>query len=162
MAALFGEEPIILEEEKPKKKKSELFEMIRMMFEQPKKFADISNYDKSKYFFMMNRFFAIKFPIQAAMFNHRKINPGEAVQVWADMLRPLFNSTPSFIFESLKKTKKAKKVKLKHKVEESTISYYAQKYLLREADVEFAIESIGKPFIDELLIIQKAISNKIK
>jgi hypothetical protein len=162
MGALFGEDPVVLEETKPKKKKSELFEMIKMMFEQPTKFADIPPHDKAKYFFMMNRFFAIKFPVQAALFNNTKINPGQAVQIWADMLKPLFNTTPSFIFSALKRTKKVKKEKASHKIEQNTISYYAQTYMLREADVEHAIQHIGKPFIDELMQIQKAISSKIK
>ena len=159
---LFGAQILDVIEEKPKKKKSELFEMIKMMFEQPSKFAELSIHEKSKHFFMMNRFFSIKFPIQAQMFNHLKISPGHVIQIWADMLRPLYNSTPSFIFNAIRNTKKKKKEKIVHKIEESTISYYAQRFMLSERDVNFAIDTLGKPFISELMLIQKALSKTIK
>jgi len=160
--ALFGK-PVLEEiEEKPKKKKSELFEMIKMMFEQPAKFADLSIHEKSKYFFMMNRFFSVKFPIQAQYFNHIKISPGNAVQIWADMLRPLFNTTPQFIFDAIRGTKKKKKEKALHKIEAETISYYAQRNQTSEAVVNEAISIIGREFIDELMLIQKALNKKIK
>jgi hypothetical protein len=105
---------------------------------------------------MMNRFFAIRFPIQAQLFNNTNINPGEAVQIWADMLGGIYSTTPKFIWDGLKKTKKQKKENKLHILELSTLQYYAGKHQLSITQVEEAIIYFGEPFINELKIIEKA------
>lgn len=142
------------------KKKSPLFDHLNLMFKKPKEFADLSNYEKNKHMFMMNRFFSMKYPAQAQYLNKLNINGAQVVQYWANTLSNLYTSVPGWIWQGLKgvKTKKASKKKLLS-VKDSTITYYCQKMNLSKREVEYAIKTIGDEFKQELLSIEKMIEN---
>lgn len=143
--------------------KSPLFDQINMMFSDPKKFSSQPSYEKGKNFFMMNRFFAIKFPIQSNFFNHVKMNTNEAVQVWCDMLSPQSTRTPGWIWQGLRGAKKKKIEKKKEsKVNEETLKFYCSRKQLSRKDVDYAITTLGEPFIEELLQVQKMLEEKPK
>jgi len=108
---LFGEEIQEEIEEEVKAKEPSLFDYMNMMFKQPAKFAELPNYTKAKNFFMMQRFFSIKHPLIADAFNNIKIDNGHAVQCWSNLLSKIYNTTPSWIFNTLKATKNSKKEK---------------------------------------------------
>lgn len=90
----------------------ELFDVIKKMFDSDDKWAQIPNWDKNRYFFMINRIMAIQFPNIAHQFNHIKINPVSAVDWWHGNLRNVYKKYPQWIFTS------AKSVKEKNKKEE--------------------------------------------
>ena len=144
------------------KPKSNLFDDIKMMFERPDKFEQLSNHEKGKNFFMINRFLSIKFPLQAQLFNNTNINAGEAVQIWSDILSPIYSTTPSFIWNGLKKTKKQKKSKKLHTFNMSTIEFYANLHDLSISEVEKCIEYIGEPFSNMLGDIEIMMSKKLE
>jgi hypothetical protein len=143
--------------------KSQLFDQINLMFSNPKKFTAQANYVKGKEFFMMNRFFAIKFPIQANFFNHIKMNTNEAVQIWCDMLSPQSTRTPGWIWQGLKGAKKKKAEKKKKTIiNDDTLKFYCSKKQLSRKDLDYAIKTLGQPFVEELLQIQNMIEEKVK
>lgn len=145
------------------KQKSPLFDQLNLLFGNPNKFSEQTTYEKSKNFFMMNRFFAIKYPMQANYMNHIKINTGEVVQVWCDMLSKTNNRTPGWIWGGLKGVKKKKEEKKKElEINEETIKFYCSKTMNARKDVDKAIKIIGDPFIKELLQIQNILEQKIE
>jgi len=150
------EEKIVKEKEKAK---SPLFDLLNLMFKDPKKFEKIPGYEKGKHLFMLNRFFSIKYPIQAQMLNKLNINGVEAIQYWASTLTKLYSSTPTWIWEGLKGVKVKKEQKKKEiEIKESTIKYYCLKMQLSKSEVEYAIKTLGDPFKKELLNIEKMIN----
>jgi hypothetical protein len=133
-----------------------LFDYINMMFKTPVRFTSLSTYEKSKSFFMMNRFFAIKYPIQAQMFNRLTMNTGEAVQYWCDSLSKIYNTTPGWIFNALKSVKTTKKEnKEKVNISDETIRYYCKINQCAIKDVEYAISVLGDEMVNELKTIEK-------
>jgi len=143
--------------------KPQLFDQINLLFSNPRKFSAQPPYVKGKEFFMMNRFFAIKFPIQAGYFNHIKMNTNEAVQVWCDMLSPQTSRTPGWIWQGLKGAKKKKVAKKKEsKLTDETLKYYCSKKQISRRDLEYAIKTLDKSFTEELLQIQTMIEEKVK
>ena len=140
-------------------KKQPLFDQMKLMFQNPKEFAKLTNYEKGKYFFMFNRFFAIKYPINANLLNKTKIPPGEAVQVWSDLLTKVYNRIPQWIWSGIKGVKNKKEETKKNKIEPETILFYAQKHQISTKEVEYALKTIGPEFEQELLKIQKLLKN---
>lgn len=146
-----------IKEPKPKKG-SPLFDSLKLMFKNPVKFKDLSNYEKTKNGFMMNRFFSIKYPIQAQMMNRMYINGGESVQYWGSMLSKLYTDVPTWIWTTLKqiKTKKSE-IKNKLPVKEETLNFYCQKMQISRKDLDYAIDVLGDKFIKELKQIEKTL-----
>jgi hypothetical protein len=86
----------------------ELFDFIKVIFEQNKKYEDLKNYDKVKHNFMLNRFMSIQYPIQAQMFNKLGISPLGVSDSWRKVGRN-YKKTPGWIFTKLKKNQKNQK-----------------------------------------------------
>ncbi len=157
MAVLFGDEPIKVSEEiQQTKQKSDLWELMTMMFTNPQKFAKVSTYEKSKHIFMMHRSFAIKYPIQAAMLSTLKINAGEVVQYWSDNLSKIYNKTPAWIFNGFKNVKKTKVVeKNKFDVKDETLQYYCEKNQCSRRELNEVLEYCGEKFVNRLKELEK-------
>lgn len=131
----------------------ELFETINSMFANPAAFEKISLHERGRHFFMVNRLFSIKFPVQAQYLNHTKIHPGNAVTYWSETVGKMFSKTPGWMYV---KTKKAREEKAKSQpISETTIKYYCQKNQCSRRDVETAMILVGQPFLDELKSLQK-------
>jgi hypothetical protein len=81
----------------------ELFDLVKTMFTDSKKYSTIKNSDKSKNFFMVNRFFAIKFPSTANSLNRVGINSWAIVDLW-QTVASRFTKVPGWIFTKTKKT----------------------------------------------------------
>ena len=149
------------EKEEKKEKKSNqlsLFDYINMMFADPDKFSKLSSYEKSKNFFMMNRFFAIKHPIQANIFNHIKIESGEAVQYWCDSLSKVYKRTPEWIFNTLREVKtEKKKEKEKFDFKEETIDKYCAVHKCSRRDFFEALDFFEDEFIEDLKKFEKLV-----
>ena len=83
----------------------QLFDYIKVLFGKDENWDKVSNYDKSRNSFMCNRFFSIKFPIQANLFNTLKIDPIGQAESWR-MVASKFNKVPGFIYTKVKKEPK--------------------------------------------------------
>ena len=87
---------------------SDLFGFINTMFSKPAEFKKTKMHDRAKHFFMINRFMAIKHPVQASYFNNLKINPGQVVTYWQESLSKVYNRTPGWMYVKTAKAKEAK------------------------------------------------------
>jgi hypothetical protein len=85
----------------------ELFDFIKVLFTKPKEFNDTKNSEKAKHFFMINRFFSIKYPTTAQSLNRNGINPWAVVSLW-QLVGLRFQRVPGWIYTKTKKLNKEK------------------------------------------------------
>lgn len=135
---------------------SDLFSFINTMFSNQNEFKKIKIHERGKHFFMCNRFMSIKYPIQASYFNHIKINPGQAVSSWQEMLGKIYNRTPPWMYIKTKKIKEEKKKS--QTVSNETIRKYCEIHKLSQRQIEDAFLLLGKDFEKELILFEKMIS----
>ena len=86
----------------------QLFDLVRIMFTDPNKYAKVKNSDKAKNMFMINRFMAIKHPTTAQSLNKNGINPWAVVDLW-QLVAKRNNRVPGWIWTKTKKAEAAKK-----------------------------------------------------
>lgn len=79
-----------------------LFDFIAALFGSDEKWNSLTNYDKIKNDFMTRRFMAIKFPVQANLFNALKTDPVGQSESWR-MIASKFNRVPGWIYTKTKK-----------------------------------------------------------
>lgn len=85
----------------------ELIDFAKAFFGQNKKWGEVKDKDKKEYFFIVNRFLSIKYPIQAASMNYLKIDAASAMDVWY-IFTSRFGKVPRWFWTKYKKEKKAK------------------------------------------------------
>lgn len=87
-----------------------LFDFIGVIFADNGEYEKLNNNDKSKHFFMTNRFFSISFPIQACSFSNTGMNPAVVCDCWR-MIGKRYKRVPGWIYTKTKSsTKKDKKI----------------------------------------------------
>jgi hypothetical protein len=87
---------------------TKLFDFVKIMFTKPKEYQNIKLHTKKRHHFMINRFFSIKFPANAQMFNVNGINGAFVVDSWA-MVAKRFTSVPMWFYTKTKKLAAADK-----------------------------------------------------
>ena len=130
------------------------FELSKIIFESPYKYESVSRGDKKKNFFILQRMFAINFPLQAQALNSLKIDPVSVLNFWQKYLSNLYHRTPFWMYtKGAKKTKEAKEKKLD--IKESTIKEYAKRFNLDIKSVRDAIEFFPKESAKEFKDFEK-------
>lgn len=116
---------------------TKLFDFIKIMFTRQGDYKKVLNHNKKRHHFMINRFFSIKYPTNAQLFNKNGINGNVVIDSWS-MVASRFSSVPMWIYT---KTKKPAKVKIDKK-----------QYIPSDAAISFFIErnEIGKREFKEL------------
>ena len=99
----------------------QLFDLVRVMFTDPKKYKEVKNNDKAKNQFMINRFMAINFPEQAQLLNRNGINGIGIIDTW-QFVTSRFKRVPGWIYTKTKKTKAQEKLEFKYS--EDLVSLY--------------------------------------
>jgi hypothetical protein len=87
---------------------TKLFDFVKIMFTKPTQFENIKNHTKKRHHFMINRFFAIKYPSNANQFNVNGINGGNVVESWG-IVAKRFKSVPGWWYTKTKKSAAAQK-----------------------------------------------------
>lgn len=98
-----------------------------------KNWDKISDRDKSRNLFMINRICSIAYPIQANSFNNIKINPEKVVDFWKIFITHKHKNTPSWIWT---KTKKRENEEKKKEYKEDVISFIKDKYQISNREIE--------------------------
>jgi hypothetical protein len=98
-----------------------------------KEWNKISDRDKARNLFMINRICSIAYPLQANSFNNLKIRPEKVVDFWKVFITNYNKKTPQWIW-----TKTSKNVKEKEKKEykEEVISFIKDKYQISNREIE--------------------------
>lgn len=136
---------------------SDLFDFINTMTAKPADFKKTKMHERGKHFFMVNRLCSIQFPVQAAMFNHIKINGGQVVTFWQSLLSQKYSRTPKWMYVSTRKEKEAKKA-LKP-VSDEALRKYCEVHRLSRRDVEDALRIMGEPMYNELKQFEQLIQD---
>lgn len=105
---------------------TKLFDFIKIMFTKPGTYDKITNHNKKRHQFMVNRFFAIQYPANANLFNLNGINPVAVLDSWSLVARR-FSRVPAWIYTKTKKSAKATKEKSKYIPSEKAISFFMEK-----------------------------------
>jgi len=103
-----------------------LFDIIKIIFENPKEYNNLSNVEKKKIFFIFMRRMAIRYPLQAHVLQHFRINEIAVIDFWQYFLRKQYNKVPGWMYT--KGIKKTKEIKENISIKENLIIEYSSKY----------------------------------
>lgn len=81
---------------------TKLFDFVKIMFTKNSNYNSIKEQTKRRHHFMINRFFSIKFPTNAQLFNKNGINGAAVVDSWS-LVAQRFTSVPGWIYTKTKK-----------------------------------------------------------
>lgn len=99
-----------------------LFDFIGVIFSDDNRYEKINNKDKVKHYFMTNRFFSIKYPVQACEFSAMDINGAAVCDSWR-MIGRRYKRTPGWIYTKTKKISE-KKDKKSYTPSQEAIDHY--------------------------------------
>lgn len=107
------------------------FDIIKSFYS--KSWDKVSDRDKSRNLFMINRICSIAYPLQANSFNNIKIQGDKVVDFWRIFVKHNNKNVPSWIWT---KTLKKEKEKAKKEYKEEVINFIKEKYDLSNREME--------------------------
>jgi hypothetical protein len=105
---------------------TKLFDFVKLIFTKPQEYKKVKDFNKKRHQFMINRFFAIKFPTNAQALNVNGINPVAVVDSWA-MVASRFKGVPGWIYTKTKKAKKEATSKKQYIPSDEAIKFFIEK-----------------------------------
>jgi len=105
---------------------TKLFDFIKIMFERPKEWKLVKQHTKKRHTFMINRFFAIKFPDNANMFNLNGIEGSNVIDSWY-MVAQRFKGVPAWIYTKQKIAPAVAKAKDQYIPSDDAIRVYMER-----------------------------------
>lgn len=137
----------------------DLFPFVKLMFTaSEKQWGELNDADKSRNFFMMNRFLSIKYPLQVGVLSHMRINAPSTMNYWHLTLLKLYKTVPSWIYTKTKK--KAVEDKKKNLPSEQMVKWYCQKEEMSRRDYENSIKLFGEEFLEEVRSLEKILRSE--
>ena len=134
---------------------ADLFDFINSIFK-PSEFKKEPPHEKAKHFFMINRFAAIKHPVQASFFNHIRINPSQVVTFWGETWGRSYSRTPTWMYVKTKKAKEEKKAK--QPLSDAIIKIYCEQFKMSRRDFDESVTILGDSFIEEVKMFESMVS----
>lgn len=123
-----------VESEKPEKKNI-LFDILNALFVNKDIVNNITAESARQNLFMINRRLAIKYPMQAQLFNISNVNPKEVIRSWSDFL--YCGSIPKWIYTpGAAKTKSSSKNLIN---QDTVVKRFRSYYALGRRDMETCI-----------------------
>ena len=137
----------------------QLFDYIKIVFSRDEKsWKSLKNTDKSRNFFMLNRFMSIKYPVQANMLSHYKINPEAVSDYWHRSMSSLHTSTPNWIYaKTIKKKDVEKKLDLPSP---EMIRWYCERNEMSRRDFNENVKFLGEDFLSEIRKLEKILKSQ--
>jgi len=111
----------------------QLFDLVKVMFTNPKRYEELKNSDKSKNHFMIQRFMAINWPSESQKMNRNGINGIGVIDTW-QFVTSRFKRVPGWIYTKTKKTKSQEKLEFKYSEELIEIYLKANEISRRDFD----------------------------
>ena len=115
----------------------ELFDFIKVMFTDPKKYKELKNSDKARHHFLVQRFFAIKYPTTAQQLNRNGINGWAVMDLWSLVALRFDKRVPGWIYT---KTKKAPSAEKKWKPDADLAKFWMKRTGMSQRDLDDAIK----------------------
>ncbi len=130
------------------KKPNILFDTLNALFSNKEYISSLTKESIKQNIFMINRRIAIKFPLQAQVFNNNKVNPVDVLKFWSDFLytgsRP-----PGWIYTAGAVKSQAKK-DAKKEISTALLKQYCSRYHISMKDMETALKFFPEETIAEV------------
>lgn len=136
---------------------TKLFDFIKILFTKPNEYQKISTNNKKRHHFMINRFFAIKYPANAQLFNKNGINPIAVIDSWF-LVATRFKGVPGWIYTKTSKSKPEVSSKSKYIPLETTINFFMEKNEIGKREFK-ELEKFAK---EELYTTLKGLENSMQ
>lgn len=138
----------------------ELFDFIKIIFTNPQEYSSITPGEKRKHYFMLQRRFAINFPMQANVLQHLKINQAAVIDFWQKYLRETYKGYyPKWLYT--KGIKKAQEVKeKKQNVSNELIKEYCKYMKIDSKTIKDALQFYENEMVNELKEFEKILKQK--
>ena len=137
----------------------QLFDYVKLVFSRDNKsWKELSDMDKSRNFFMLSRFCAIKFPEQVHALSLLRINPVAVSDYWHRTLSSLHGTVPNWIYaKTKKKDEETKKMNLPS---DDFIVWYCQKNEMSKREFTENIKFFGEEFLKEMRSFEKVLKSQ--
>jgi hypothetical protein len=123
-----------------------------------KDWKELKDTDKSRNFFMLNRFISIQYPVQCSFLCHYKIDPVSVSDHWHRSLSSKFSSTPKWIYaKTIKKKDQEKKLDLPSN---EMIKWYCEKNEMSRKEFDQHLSFFGSKFLDEIKSLEKILRSQ--
>ena len=133
---------------------TEFFDLIKIIFTDSSQYNDIPRGEKQKHYFLLQRRFAIQFPMQANVLQSLKINQSAVIDFWHIFLRKQYKYVPNWMYtKGVKKTQEVKEKKLT--VSNELIKEYCKYMKIDPKSVKDALEFWPDKMIEELKEFEK-------
>jgi hypothetical protein len=136
----------------------ELFDFIKVLFERPGEYSTLRPYEKTKFFFMTQRFMSIKYPQAAQAFNQLKVAQAAVLDYWHDNMTKLYSRVPQWMY--VKTSGKKKKKKEIEWPDEKAVCLYLQRMQMSRRELQDAVEIFGKKALDPIKDLESMIMEK--
>ena len=138
------------------------FDIINMIFTKYDKFNELSDITLEKNFFIINRVFSIKYPLQAYMFNKKYVNMSGVIKAWASFLiaKEGYGKIPYFVYTKGAKKTNESKSKLQDNLDKSLINEYCKRYHITLKDFNNLKLLFNDELIQDIKRYEKLISLK--
>mgnify|MGYP004624599241 FL=1 len=137
------------------------YDIISMMFTNFEGFNKLSNTILDKNFFMINRVFSIKYPLQGALFNKLNINTAGVIKSWAMFIsnKEGYGRVPYFVYTKGAK-KSADSTSKTDKLDKELIKEYCKRYKINLKDFDMLNSLYHDELINDVKRYEKLISIK--
>lgn len=137
----------------------ELFDFVKLTFTASEaQWADLNTTDKSRNFFMMNRFLSIKYPVQVSYLSHMKIDAPSTMDYWHQNLKKLYKSVPTWVYAKTKK--KSVEDKKKNMPSPQMVKWYCQQEEISSKDYMTSVKMFGDTFLNEIRDLEKLLRSQ--
>lgn len=134
---------------------TKLFDFVKLIFTKSSQYRNVKNHNKKRHQFMLNRFFAIKFPTNAQALNINGINPVAVVDSWA-MVASRFKGVPGWIYTKTKKAKKATSNKKQYIPSDEVIKFFIEKNEIGNREYDELEKFAKDELYQQLQLIEKS------
>ena len=139
------------------KKSESAYDMVKRMFtDSREKWDGVTDYEKAKQSFMVNRIFAIHYPVSANNLNALKSEGLGIVETWRCVATG-WRGIPKWVYTKTDKAVDDNPIK---KYKTDTILYYIHEHECSERDMLAMYKLNGQEFLDELDYIEKFVINE--
>ena len=141
-----------------KAKKISHFDIIDFIFKDIDSFNNLTDTVLKQNFFMLNRTFSIKYPLQANAFNIMGVNMADATRVWLAFMRGREGTgkIPSFIYtKGAAKTAQMNAMEAAAGLDKKLVADYCRRYSLSSRDFRDMIEFFPEQTVADVKNFEK-------
>jgi hypothetical protein len=137
----------------------ELFDYVKVVFSKNEKaWKELNDVDKSRNFFMLNRFMSIRYPMQALALSPLRVHMPSVSNYWHRTMTQLHGGpVPKWIYAKTLKKNTDPKVKMPT---DKMIRWYCEKNEMSESDFNRHVEFFGNDFLKEILQLEKVLKSQ--